>query len=221
MVERKVDRFRPNLILGLSSKVETVISGCYATFIGSNRSLVRSPLAGYLGGSVARYVKVKEAEKSLMSAQNSSFEVRRRGAPSSARWRSGPHGGLCMSRSELPWSGHVGPAQLATADTLGCNGGRDSRFSVTVPETLLRETICGPAAKTRPRTDAETGYGLGKRSWCAGWSSIHALRRAMCRGEAGKDLLTFKSRRPKPPAQKRVHAAVNTWRHQTDTDRSR
>ena len=78
MAERKVDRFRPNLILGLSSKVETVISGCYATFIGSNRSLVRSPLAGYLGGSVARYVKVKEAEKSLMSAQNSSFEVRRR-----------------------------------------------------------------------------------------------------------------------------------------------
>ena len=80
-----MDRFRPNLILGLSSKVETVISGCYATFIGSNRSLVRSPLAGYLGGSVARYVKVKEAEKPLMSAQSSSFEVRRRGAPSSAR----------------------------------------------------------------------------------------------------------------------------------------
>ena len=43
----------------------------------------------------------------------------------------------------------------------------------------------------------------------------------MCREGAGKDLLTFKSRRPKPPAQKGVHAAVNTWRHQTDTDQSR
>ena len=50
---------------------------------------------------------------------------------------------------------------------------------------------------------------------------MHALWRAMCRGEAGKDLLTFKSRRPKPTAQKGVHAAVNTWRHRTDTDRSR
>ena len=146
-----------------------------------------------MGGSAARYVKVKEAEKPLMSAQNSSFEVRRRGAPSSARRRSGPHGGLCMSRSELPWSGHVGPAQLATADTLGCNGGRDSRFSVTVSETPLRETICGRAAKTRPRTDAETGYGLGKRSWCAGWSSMHALRRAMCREGAGEAVLDYSS----------------------------
>ena len=206
---------------GLRCKVETAISGCYATAIGSNRSPVRSRLAGYLCGSVARYVKVKEAEKPLMSAQSSSFEVRRRGAPSSARRRSGPHGGLCMSRSELPWSGHVGPAQLATADTLGCNGGRDSRFAVAVSETPVREAICSPQRQRCHGTDAETGYGLDKRSWCAGWSSMHALWRAMCRGEAGKDLLTFKSRRPKPPAQKRVHAAVNTWRHQTDTDRSR
>ena len=113
-----------------------MISGCYATAIGSNRSLVRSPLAGYLGGSAARYVKVKEAEKPLMSAQNSSFEVRRRGAPSSASMASRPHGGLCMSRSELLRSRQVGPAQGATAATLGCSGGHDSRFVIVFAETF-------------------------------------------------------------------------------------
>ena len=41
-----------------------------------------------------------------------------------------------MSRSELLPSGQVGPAQGATSTTLGCIGGRDSRFVIVFAETF-------------------------------------------------------------------------------------
>ena len=48
----------------------------------------------YLVMILSFYAKVKEAGKTLMSAQSSSFKVRWRGAPAGARRRSGLHGGL-------------------------------------------------------------------------------------------------------------------------------
>ena len=41
-----------------------------------------------------------------------------------------------MSRSELLPSGQVVPAQGATSTTLGCIGGRDSRFVIVFAETF-------------------------------------------------------------------------------------
>ena len=133
-----------------------MISGCYATFIGSNRSLVRSPLAGYLGGSVARYVKVKEAEKSLMSAQNSSFEVRRRGGVGMRLRRFGSHNGLYMLHSELNWSGEVGPDQGAAEGTLGCHAERGSGLWLSLPRSS-HPGACARWHRRRHQTDAEAG----------------------------------------------------------------
>ena len=94
MAERTCDRICPIPVLGLKCKVQRLILRVYANTIGARRSLVRSRCTGSLGGSTVRYAKVKEAGKTLMSAQSSSFKVRWRGAPAGARRRSGLHGGL-------------------------------------------------------------------------------------------------------------------------------
>ena len=78
MAERIVDRICPILVLGLRRNVQRLILGCYANAVGSHRSLVKSFRSGELDWSVARYVQVKEAKKTLMSARNSSCGMRRR-----------------------------------------------------------------------------------------------------------------------------------------------
>ena len=78
MAERIVDRICPILVLGLRRNVQRLISGCYANAVGSHRSLVKSFRSGELDWSVARYVQVKEAKKTLISARNSSCGMRRR-----------------------------------------------------------------------------------------------------------------------------------------------
>ena len=79
MAERMVDRICPILVLGLRRNVQPrLILGCYANAVGSHRSLVNSFRSGELDWSVARYVQVKEAKKTLMSARNSSCGMRRR-----------------------------------------------------------------------------------------------------------------------------------------------
>lgn len=91
-----------------------------------------------------------------------------------------------MSRSELQWSGHVGPAQWTTAGTLGCNGGGDSRFVITVPETPVRRAVCGPRRRWRHRADAQTGYGLGLGHWLFQLIGMCELRSWVYEGAAGK-----------------------------------
>ena len=113
-----------------------------------------------MGGSTVRYDKVKEGERPLMSEQKSSFEVRRRGGVGRRlRWF-GTHDGRWMLRSELNWSGEVGPDQGVAESTLGCRAERDSGLWLSFPESSDREGARAQWQHVRHQTDAQTGHAL-------------------------------------------------------------
>ena len=86
-----------------------------------------------------------------MSAQNSSSGVRRRGGVGRRlRWF-GAHDGRWMLRSELNWSGEIGPGQGAAESALGCGAERDA-----VSDCLSRRRPTR-TARARRRHDSAVG----------------------------------------------------------------